>query len=221
MRFIISKMFLKFLVAISFLVATNASSANYCDMASCGTSVRTDSGIAIICNRISSECDCATLPSDCYAARRVSHTCSGTDGWVRNYGKMIGNKDGTICCGYKLAANAVCPQVPKDDQPISGEKDYKKGFFTNEFYGWYNADLSSVRGSRPDYEKAYLDICLGAHHTDEINSGTLMDKWESCHSLCKNPKINKSCKSKTKNSRFTICENNCNCLYQNNECLRN
>jgi hypothetical protein len=223
MRILILKIISKnVFVAISLLMATSISYANiYCDMASCASPVKVDSGSAVICNRTSSDCDCQTLPSDCYAARRVNHSCTGKDGWVQNNGKMIGNHDGSICCGFKLAPGAKCPDVPKDDQPVVSEIDYTKGFFHNDFFGWKDFDLISGRGPRAEFEKAYLDICIGAHHTDEFTIGTDADKWDSCYHACKNPKLNQVCKSKMKNSNFSICANNCNCIYHNNECLRN
>jgi hypothetical protein len=220
MRFLITKVFLKIAIAITLVMAMDFSYASYCDMMSCATEVALGSKKGFICSKAHTDCECATLPSDCYAAQRVNHACKGDAGWVLNHGKMIGSKDGSTCCGYKLASNETCPEVPKDEQPIVRTKDFNKGFFVNEFYGWSGFEIASTNGSRNEFEKAYLDICLGSHHVNATGQGSNNDKLHSCLRLCRDPKINKECKANAKRIGTSVCEKNCHCLYTLKYCRR-
>lgn len=203
---------------ITLMMVADFSFANYCDMESCGTKVLTDSNDGVICNRFKNECECATLPSDCYAAQRMK-SCTGNSGWSVNHGKMIGSKDGNICCGYKLEANKACPEVKADEKPIVRTKDYSKGFFVNDFFAWNGSNSSSVNGGRDSFYKAYLDICIGSHHVKEISHGTVAEKLSACLSKCNNKGIPNSCKKQiVKNT--SICFNNCFCWLGQSECIK-
>lgn len=191
-------------------------------MASCGTPLRLDSGIGVQCNRVTDNCECATLSSDCYAAKRT-FKCSGKDGWSINHGKMIGtdHEEGTICCGYKLPEGTVCPAVPKDEQTLSYKKDFSKGFLVNEFYAWKNSELKSVNGARDSYEKSYLDVCIGSHHVRDIHGTNNVEKTEHCYRLCSDKRVNLNCKSHLREKNISICMNLCNCAFRTDQCFRN
>lgn len=171
----------------------NEAKADFCDMASCGSTITLDSGVGKNCAMTGSSCECAQQESYCGILAIRKSICNGVN-WNINNGNMIG---GGKCCGwspeFECPSKAEVDRINAENAAIEADRTQRNvsdvvnqwekaaeskenlgkvfspnfdnsGMRTDVYFGWKDDVIRSPNNGRAQSAAARLDACL--FHTD-------------------------------------------------------
>jgi hypothetical protein len=197
-----------FLALTALCFTPTIAQAQYCDLASCATTINIDGGSnSFYCTGSTSDCTCGPVARmDSWCNVRVQTSSPGA-GWYY-WDAAVNGKS----CWVK---NQTCPPNLVDNESIQGSSSelsdvYAPGM-TTDYFGYVNEVNQSPSTGRANSYDAKLDSCVGHNNADTYSDNI------SCYTGCGGTH-NAHCTAYgtndgVPNTYAAVCKDRCDCKY--------